>query len=131
MKRVDTLIINGEIVDGTGRPRYQSDVAILDGLIVEVGTNLSERFVSEKVINAKGKIVCPGFVDCHTHYDGQITWDPILGPSTEHGVTTVCFGNCKHDNIAPDTHSYGSLTIRTPTQVAWDSRHAERKIVKL
>ena len=94
MKKVDTLIVNGEIVDGTGRPRYHSDVAIKNGVIVEIGQNLSRKVVAARTINAKGNIVTPGFVDVHTHYDGQITWDPTLGPSTEHGVTTVCFGNC-------------------------------------
>ena len=63
-------------------------------MIVEIGQNLSRKVEAARTIDAKGKILTPGFVDVHTHYDGQITWDPTLGPSTEHGVTTVCFGNC-------------------------------------
>jgi N-acyl-D-aspartate/D-glutamate deacylase len=88
----DLKITGGTIVDGTGRPGFVGDVAIEDGLIVAVGAHI-EGGASE-IIDASGCIVTPGFVDIHTHYDGQATWDPLLDPSASHGVTTVVVGNC-------------------------------------
>ena len=88
----DLKITGGTIVDGTGRPSYVGDVAIKDGVIVEVGPAIEGD--ATEVIDATGLVVTPGFVDIHTHYDGQATWDPILEPSASHGVTTVVVGNC-------------------------------------
>jgi N-acyl-D-aspartate/D-glutamate deacylase len=88
----DLKIINGTIVDGTGSPSYVGDIAIKDGLIAEIGSALSGD--ARETIDATGLIVSPGFVDIHTHYDGQATWDPVLDPSASHGVTTVVVGNC-------------------------------------
>ena len=87
----DLIIKNGTVYDGTGRKPFFADVAIKGNKIVAIG-ELEES--SKEVIDAKGKIVAPGFVDIHTHYDGQVTWDPYLRPSTYHGVTTVVMGNC-------------------------------------
>ena len=87
----DLIIKNGTIYDGTGEKPFFADVAIKGSKIVAIG-ELEES--SKEVIDAKGKIVAPGFVDIHTHYDGQVTWDPYLRPSTYHGVTTVVMGNC-------------------------------------
>ena len=87
----DLIIRNGTVIDGTGADRKVADIAIANGWIVKVGEVL-ERSDSE--IDAKGKLVTPGWVDIHTHYDGQATWDPILAPSSWHGVTTVVMGNC-------------------------------------
>ena len=87
----DLIIRNGTVIDGTGADRKVADIAIANGRIVKVGEVL-ERSDSE--IDAKGKLVTPGWVDIHTHYDGQATWDPILAPSSWHGVTTVVMGNC-------------------------------------
>ena len=87
----DLIIKNGTIYDGTGEKPFFADVAIKGNKIVAIG-ELEES--SKEVIDAKGKIVAPGFVDIHTHYDGQVTWDPYLRPSTYHGVTTVVMGNC-------------------------------------
>ncbi len=87
----DLIIKNGTIYDGTGDKPFVADIAIKGRKIEAIG-ELDE--VSKQTINAEGKIVAPGFVDIHTHYDGQVTWDPYLRPSTYHGVTTVVMGNC-------------------------------------
>jgi len=87
----DLIIRNGTIFDATGGEPYAADVAVVADRIAAVG-KISGRGVEE--INAKGLPVTPGFVDIHTHYDGQVTWDTRLAPSTSHGVTTVVMGNC-------------------------------------
>jgi N-acyl-D-amino-acid deacylase len=87
----DLVVRNGTVVDGTGTPPVPGDVAVDNGRITAVG-RIDDKGQTE--IDATGKIVTPGFVDVHTHYDGQITWDPTLTPSTWHGVTTVVMGNC-------------------------------------
>ncbi|HEV2008617.1 MAG TPA: amidohydrolase family protein, partial [Burkholderiales bacterium] len=87
----DLLITNGTIVDGDGGARFNADVAVQGGRVAAIG-KLDRS--AETVIDATGKIVCPGFVDPHTHYDAQITWDRLLSSSAEHGVTTVVMGNC-------------------------------------
>ena len=87
----DLVIRNGHIVDGSGAAGYEGDVAVKDGRIAAVG-HVSGRGAEE--IDAKGLLVTPGFVDVHTHYDGQATWDQRLQPSSWHGVTTVIAGNC-------------------------------------
>ncbi len=87
----DLIIRNGTVIDGTGSDRKVADIAIANGRIVKVG-EVPEHADNE--IDAKGKLVTPGWVDIHTHYDGQATWDPILAPSSWHGVTTVVMGNC-------------------------------------
>ena len=85
------IIRGGTVVDGSGGKAMSADVAICDGLIVEVGRILG---TAEEEIDASGLIVTPGFVDVHTHYDGQITWENRMAPSSNHGVTTVLMGNC-------------------------------------
>lgn len=87
----DLLIKNGMIIDGSGRKRYNADLAIQNGFISQIGKDLGP---AKRTIDADGLYVTPGFVDVHTHYDGQATWDPYLTPSTYHGVTTAVFGNC-------------------------------------
>ena len=87
----DLIIRNGTVIDGTGNDRFVADVAITNGKITKIGE--IEGTATEE-INAQGKIVAPGWVDIHTHYDGQATWDPLLAPSSWHGVTTVVMGNC-------------------------------------
>ena len=89
----DVKITNGTIVDGTGATRFVGDVAVKDGAIVEVSRSPLPGEAAE-TIDATGLLVTPGFVDVHTHYDGQATWDPLLEPSSGHGVTTVVAGNC-------------------------------------
>ena len=89
----DVKITNGTIVDGTGDARFVGDVAVKDGAIAEVSRSPLPGEAAE-TIDATGLLVTPGFVDVHTHYDGQATWDPLLEPSSGHGVTTVVAGNC-------------------------------------
>jgi N-acyl-D-aspartate/D-glutamate deacylase len=88
---LDRIIKGGRVVDGTGAPAFTADVGVADGRIVAVG-KLSDA--ARETIDADGLVVAPGWVDIHTHYDGQATWDPRLGPSADHGVTTALFGNC-------------------------------------
>ena len=91
MSAFDTVIRGGTVVDGTGGAPFVADVAIAQGRIVAIGPDLP-RGVNE--LDARGRIVTPGFVDLHTHYDGQVTWDNRLSPSSYHGVTTAVIGNC-------------------------------------
>jgi len=87
----DIVIRGGSIIDGTGRPAFTGDLAIESERIAVVGGKAGR---GRRVIDADGFLVTPGWVDVHTHYDGQATWDPILAPSSWHGVTTILFGNC-------------------------------------
>ena len=87
----DLIVKNGAIIDGKGGARFSADVAVQNGKIVAIG---KINATAANTIDATGKIVCPGFVDPHTHYDAQITWDQLLSSSSEHGVTTVMMGNC-------------------------------------
>jgi N-acyl-D-aspartate/D-glutamate deacylase len=101
----DLVIRNGTVVDGTGAPARRADVAIEGGRIVAVGDDIGK---GRRELNADGLLVTPGFVDPHTHYDGQATWDPLLAPSSHHGVTTVAMGNCGvgFAPVAPDRHDW-------------------------
>ncbi len=101
----DLVIRNGTIVDGTGEAPFQGDIAIDDGRISAIGRIEAE---GRETFDAAGQIVTPGFVDIHTHFDGQITWDPLLTPSCWHGVTTVVMGNCGvgFAPAAPNRHEW-------------------------
>lgn len=101
----DLVIRAGRVVDGTGEAARTADVAITDGVVTEVG-RVDGRAARE--IDADGALVTPGFVDIHTHYDGQITWDPLLTPSCWHGVTTIVMGNCGvgFAPVQPDRHEW-------------------------
>lgn len=105
MAAFDLVIRNATIVDGTGADRFTGDIAIRDGIIAEVGAIRGE---GREEIDAAGTIVTPGFVDIHTHYDGQATWDQEMAPSSWHGVTTVIMGNCGvgFAPAAPDRHEW-------------------------
>ena len=87
----DLVIRGGTVVDGTGSAPRRADVAVDGGTITVIG-EVPEA--GRREIDASGKLVTPGFVDIHTHYDGQVTWDTLLTPSSLHGVTTVVMGNC-------------------------------------
>ena len=91
MAEYDLVIRNGFIVDGAGTPGREADIAIRQGRIAAVGS-ISGTGAEE--IDAKDRLVAPGFVDIHTHYDGQVTWGDALSPSSNHGVTTAIMGNC-------------------------------------
>ena len=86
----DLILRGGNLADGTGAPIREADVAVKSGRIAAIG-NIDGKGREE--IDAKGKLVTPGFVDIHTHYDGQATWDTRLAPSSWHGVTTAVMGN--------------------------------------
>jgi N-acyl-D-aspartate/D-glutamate deacylase len=88
----DKLIRGGTVVDGSGRQAFSADIAIDNGRVSAVGNLRSES--AREVLDAEGLLVTPGWVDIHTHYDGQVTWDPLLTPSCWHGVTSVVMGNC-------------------------------------
>ncbi|MEZ4331258.1 MAG: amidohydrolase family protein [Myxococcota bacterium] len=110
---LDVLIKGGTIVDGSGRPARQADLGIRDGRIAAIG-DITEQ--ARETIDAKGKVVCPGFVDVHTHYDAQVFWDGTLSPSPYHGVTTVIAGNCGF-SIAPLSKEAGPYLMRMLARV--------------
>jgi len=109
----DLLIRGGTVVDGSGAPGEPGDVAIADGRIVAVG-DVSAR--AARTIDATGRVVAPGFVDIHTHYDAQILWDRMLTISPWHGVTTVVMGNCGF-GVAPTRPDHRGLVLRTLEKV--------------
>src|ERR1700728_1747020 len=88
----DLIIRGGTVVDGTGGPARRADVGVLDGRVAALEPTLGAE--AAETIDASDRIVTPGFVDLHGHYDGQMTWDGVLEPSTLHGVTTLVMGNC-------------------------------------
>ncbi len=109
----DLKITNGSIVDGTGAPPLRGDVAIRAGRIAALGT-VNGR--ARATIDAAGRVVAPGFVDIHTHYDAQVLWDRMLSISPWHGVTTVVIGNCGF-GVAPTRPAHRELILRTLEKV--------------
>lgn len=109
----DLKITGGTIVDGTGKPGYRGDVGIQGGKIVALGAVHGE---AKSTIDATGRIVAPGFVDIHTHYDAQVMWDRMMSISPWHGVTTVVMGNCGF-GIAPTRANQHDMIIRTLEKV--------------
>ncbi|MEN9775978.1 MAG: hypothetical protein RL322_3048 [Pseudomonadota bacterium] len=109
----DLVIRGGEIIDGTGSARVRADLGIREGRVTAMG-RLSGR--ARETIEADGRVVCPGFVDIHTHYDAQVLWDPVLTISPWHGVTTVVMGNCGF-GIAPTRPAHRSLILQTLERV--------------
>jgi N-acyl-D-amino-acid deacylase len=109
----DIKISGGTIVDGSGEAGYRGDVGIKDGKVVELG---DAKGSAAETIDAEGKVVCPGFVDIHTHYDAQIMWDRMMTISPWHGVTTVVMGNCGF-GVAPTRAEHRDLIARTLEKV--------------
>lgn len=91
MTQHDLILRSGTVIDGTGQPAFTADVAINEGQITQVGRCSGK---GRREVDADGALVTPGFVDIHTHYDGQATWSNRMSPSSHHGVTTVVMGNC-------------------------------------
>src|SRR5438874_8529792 len=87
----DLLIKNGRVIDGSGRPAFHGDVGVAKGKIVELGRLGGS---ARQTIEADGRVVAPGFIDNHCHYDAQVVWDPLCTYSCHHGSTTVIIGNC-------------------------------------
>jgi N-acyl-D-aspartate/D-glutamate deacylase len=120
---VDLVFRGGLVVDGTGAPGQVADVAVAGGRVVDVG-KVDAR--ARREIDAEGKIVCPGFVDVHTHLDAQLFWDPMGSVSSWHGVTTVITGNCGF-GIAPTRRADRGLAVRTlETVEGMDAASLER-----
>ena len=115
----DFVLRGGTVVDGTGAPPRQADVAVAGGHIVDVGTGLR----GGQELDASGKVVAPGFVDVHTHYDAQVFWDPALSPSSYHGVTTVVAGNCGFGiaPIRPDAVELMARTLQNVEDMSFDT----------
>ena len=113
MTALDLVIRGGTIVDGTGAPAFPADVGIRDGRIVAMGDDVGQ---GDDELDASGRLVVPGFIDIHTHYDAQVLWDPSLSPSSDQGVTTVVMGNCGF-SIAPVRESGRDLLLRTLEKV--------------
>src|SRR4051795_12956508 len=101
----DIVIRGGTVIDGSGKPSFTGDVAIAGGRIAAVG---GKQGPARRDIDADGLLVTPGWVDVHTHYDGQATWDPLLAPSCWHGVTSIVMGNCGvgFAPARPDHHDF-------------------------
>ncbi len=104
----DIVIRGGTVIDGTGTPGRQADVAITGDTVAEIGDGLEGK----RTLDASGQVVAPGFIDVHTHYDAQVFWDPALTPSCWHGVTRVIAGNCGF-SIAPCRPEHRALLGRT------------------
>ena len=106
---MDLIVRGGTIVDGSGMPAYRGDVGVSEGRIVAIG-KISEKARQE--VDAEGQFVSPGFVNCHTHLDAQVNWDPLGTSTSWHGVTSVVLGNCGF-TLAPGRSTEIDLALRS------------------
>ena len=104
----DLVIRSATIVDGTGAEPRTGDVVVDEGVITASGPGAADGVVGRREVDAEGLLLTPGFIDIHTHFDGQVTWDPVVAPSSLHGVTTIVMGNCGvgFAPAAPDRHAW-------------------------
>jgi N-acyl-D-aspartate/D-glutamate deacylase len=116
----DLLIKNGLVVDGSGMPGFRGDVAIKDGKIAGIGRL---DVAATRTIDAQGRVVAPGFIDNHCHFDAQVTWDPLCTYSPHHGVTTVIFGNCSLGlaPVRPDDHDSLAMMLSRVEAIPMES----------
>ena len=121
----DIVISGGTIVDGSGAAGVVGDLAITDGVVMAMGEDVDASEGASTTIDATGKVVCPGFVDIHTHYDAQVMWDRMMTVSPWHGVTTAVIGNCGF-GVAPTRPDHRELVIRTLEKVEGMSADALR-----
>ena len=121
MGHYDILIKGGDVIDGTMLPRYRADVAIRDGRIARIGG--LKGTTADRVIDAGGCIVAPGYIDIHTHYDAQILWDPYCTISGWHGVTSVVLGNCGFGfaPVPPDMRDRAMLSMTRNEAIDYDT----------
>ena len=118
----DLVIANAHIIDGEGTPAIEGDLAVTDGRIAAIGRDLGP---SRQRVDAEGRVLAPGIIDLHTHFDAQLTWDPRATPSNRLGVTTVVIGNCGF-TIAPCKPEDRDRTLRNLTHVEGMSLDALR-----
>jgi N-acyl-D-aspartate/D-glutamate deacylase len=118
----DLVIRNGTLADGTGGPLRRADIAVAGDRIVDVGEGVAR---GRRELDAEGLLITPGFVDPHTHYDGQATWDAQLAPSSHHGVTTVAMGNCGvgFAPVEPDRHDWLIATMEGVEDIPGTALH--------
>ena len=126
MTQFDTVIQGGTIVDGTRAPRFQGDLGIRDGVVAAIERGGLDASRARRVIDARGLVVAPGFVDLHTHYDAQIRWDPYCTISGWHGVTSVVLGNCGFGfaPVKPDFRERSMLTMTRTEAIPYESMKA-------
>ncbi|MEP5176155.1 MAG: N-acyl-D-glutamate amidohydrolase, partial [Marinobacter alexandrii] len=115
MTRYDTLILGGRYFDGTGAPSSIAHVAIRDGRVERVFNSEPDVSLADRVINAEGCWVMPGFLDTHTHYDAELIVSPSLSESVRHGVTTVLIGSCSLSMVCSDAEDASDIFTRVET----------------
>ena len=118
----DIVIRGGSLVDGTGAPARRADIAISDGVVSDIGDGLD----GQRVLEAGGNVVAPGFIDIHTHYDAQVFWDPALTPSCWHGVTSVVAGNCGFSIAPGPARAPRAARPHAPARRGHGARHVVR-----
>jgi N-acyl-D-aspartate/D-glutamate deacylase len=123
MAQFDTVILNGTIVDGTRSPRFRGSIGIKDGRVEEVIRGELDPSAADRVLDATGMIVAPGFVDLHTHYDAQIQWDPYATLSGWHGVTSLVLGNCGFGfaPVRPEERDRAMLSMSRVEAIPFDA----------